>query len=46
MVRAEVTVTDIEFGKRRVKMDCQCTVDGKKVLVGEATVLAPSRKFD
>jgi len=46
MVYAEVKVTDIEFGKRRVKMDCHCAVDGKKVLIGEATVLAPSRKFD
>ena len=32
--------------ERRVKLDCHCSVDGKKVLVGEATVLAPSRKFD
>jgi len=46
MVEARVTVTDIDFSKRRVRMDCACTVDGKKVLVGEATVLAPSRKFD
>ncbi|NNE53221.1 MAG: MaoC family dehydratase [Sulfitobacter sp.] len=46
LVYAEVKVTDIEFSKRRVKMDCQCLVDGKKVLIGEATVLAPSRKFD
>ncbi|MEO0501867.1 MAG: MaoC family dehydratase [Pseudomonadota bacterium] len=46
MVEAVVTVTDIDFSKRRVRMDCACTVDGKKVLVGEATVLAPSRKFD
>ncbi len=46
LVRAQVTVTDIEFAKRRVKLDCECTIDGKKVLVGEATVLAPSRKFD
>jgi 3-hydroxybutyryl-CoA dehydratase len=46
MVYAEVKVTDIEFSKRRVKLDCQCLVDGKKVLIGEATVLAPSRKFD
>lgn len=46
MVRAEVEVTDIEFSKRRVRMDTRCMVDGKKVLVGEATVLAPSRKFD
>jgi len=46
LVRAEVTVTDIEFAKRRVKLECECTIDGKKVLVGEAMVLAPSRKFD
>ena len=45
-VYAEVKVTDIDPAKRIVKMDCHCSVDGKKVLVGEATVLAPSRKFD
>ncbi|SIS55424.1 3-hydroxybutyryl-CoA dehydratase [Roseivivax lentus] len=46
MVHAEVTVTGIEMGKRRVTMSCHCAVDGKKVLVGEATVLAPTRKLD
>lgn len=46
MVTAEVEVIDIEHAKRRVRLDCRCMVDGKKVLVGEATVLAPSRKFD
>lgn len=46
LVHAEVRVTDIEPAKRRVRMECHCSVDGKKVLVGEATVLAPSRKFD
>lgn len=46
MVTAEVEVIDIEHAKRRVRLDCRCLVDGKKVLVGEATVLAPSRKFD
>ena len=46
MVRAEVEVTDIDIAKRRVTLDCRCTVDGKKVLIGEAKVLAPSRKFD
>ena len=45
-VRAEVEVTHIDHGKRRVKLDCRCLIDGKKVLIGEATVLAPSRKFD
>jgi 3-hydroxybutyryl-CoA dehydratase len=46
LVRAEVTVIGIEFDKRRVKLDCECTIDGKKVLIGDAMVLAPSRKFD
>ena len=46
MVYAEVKVADIDLQKRRVKLDCHCAVDGKRVLAGEAMVLAPSRKFD
>ncbi|KPP84892.1 MAG: 3-hydroxybutyryl-CoA dehydratase [Rhodobacteraceae bacterium HLUCCO07] len=46
MVLAEVEVVGIEHAKRRVTLDCRCLVDGNKVLVGEATVLAPSTKFD
>ena len=46
MVHAEVEVIAIDHGKRRVQLDCRCLVNGKKVLIGEATVLAPSRKFD
>ena len=46
MVLAEVTVTEMDIAKRRVKMDCRCSVDGKPVLAGEATVLAPSAKLD
>ena len=46
LVYAEVTVTDINFGKRQVKLECHCSVEGKRVVIGEATVLAPSRKFD
>ena len=46
MVLAEVEVVGIDHSKRRVQLDCRCLVDGKKVLVGEATVLAPSGKFD
>jgi 3-hydroxybutyryl-CoA dehydratase len=46
MVTAEVEVISIDHHKRRVGLDCRCMVDGKKVLIGEATVLAPSRKFD
>ena len=41
-VFAKVSVTDINIAKRRIKLDCLCSVDGKKVLIGEATVLAPS----
>ena len=41
-VYAKVSVTDINIGKQRIKLDCLCSVDGKKVLIGEATVLAPS----
>ncbi len=46
MVRAEVEVTDIDYARRRVTLDTRCLVDGKPVLKGEATVLAPSAKFD
>ncbi|NIZ61735.1 (R)-hydratase [Sedimentitalea sp. CY04] len=46
MVYAEVKVIDIDVAKRRVKLDCHCSIDNKKVLIGEAMVLAPSRKFD
>ena len=45
-VRAVVTVTDMDIRKRRVTMETHCEIGGKKVLAGEAVVLAPSRKFD
>ena len=46
LVHAEVKVVDMVIDKRRVKLDCRCEVNGKNVLIGEAMVLAPSRKFD
>jgi 3-hydroxybutyryl-CoA dehydratase len=46
MVLAEVEVTAIDHAKRRVTLDTRCLVAGKKVLTGEALVMAPSRKFD
>lgn len=46
VVYAEVKVIGIDHAKRRVTLECHCAVDGKKVLIGEAKVLAPSRKFD
>ena len=45
-VTAQVEVTDIDLGRRRVRLDTCCIVEKNKILVGEATVLAPSRKFD
>ena len=45
-VEARVTVTEMDIGRRRVSLDTRCSVDGTDVLTGEATVLAPSRKFD
>lgn len=45
-VTAVVEVREIDYSKRRVQLDTQCLVDGKPVLKGEATVLAPSAKFD
>jgi 3-hydroxybutyryl-CoA dehydratase len=46
LVNAEVTVTEIDHSRRRVKLDTVCKIDGKPVLKGDAVVLAPSRKFD
>lgn len=46
MVRADVTVLSIDHGKRRVTLETTCSVGKTLVLKGEATVLAPSRKFD
>ena len=45
-VYAEVEVMDIDYSKRRVTLATHCSVEGKKVLIGEAKVLAPSGKFD
>ena len=46
VVTAEVEVLEIDYAKRRVRLDTRCLVQGKPVLKGEATVLAPSAKFD
>ncbi|MGR1583076.1 MaoC family dehydratase [Thalassobius sp. S69A] len=43
VVTAEVAVTAIVPEKRRVTLSTRCLVDGKEVLTGEATVLAPAR---
>ena len=46
LVVTTVSVTDIKYSNRRVTLNCQCKVDERPVLLGEAIVLAPSRKFD
>ena len=45
-VTAVVTVTAIDHARRRVTLETHCAVGDRMVLKGEATVLAPSRKFD
>jgi len=45
-VEAVVTVAEIDYSKRRVTLDCACSVGDTVVLKGTALVLAPSRKFD
>ncbi|MEM6356239.1 MAG: MaoC family dehydratase [Pseudomonadota bacterium] len=45
-VVARVSVAAIDHAKRRVTLDCRCSVGEKVVLKGEALVLAPSKKFD
>ncbi len=46
VVTAEVEVLEIDYGRRRVRLGTRCLVAEKPVLKGEATVLAPSAKFD
>ncbi len=43
LVEARVTVTAVDVEKRRVTLDCSCSVDGVDMLRGEAIVLAPRR---
>ena len=45
-VTTQVVVINIDLGRGQVRLNTYCLVDGKKVLEGEATVLAPSRKFN
>ena len=46
LVKTTVLVKNIDYTNRRVTLACECKVDGKEVLTGEALVLAPSRTFD
>jgi 3-hydroxybutyryl-CoA dehydratase len=42
-VTATVEVTDINVAKKRATLKCVCSVAGKPVVEGEATVLVPVR---
>lgn len=42
-VTATVTVTAIDPARGRVTLACEARVDGKAVVTGDATVIAPSR---
>lgn len=46
LVRAEVSVDEIDHSRRRVTLATRCLVGDTVVLKGEAIVLAPSRKMD
>ncbi|MCH7943921.1 MAG: MaoC family dehydratase [Proteobacteria bacterium] len=41
-VRARVTITEIDSGRRRIKLDTVCTVGDTVVIDGAAEVLVPS----
>ena len=43
VIRATVEVAGLDAEKTRVQLTCECFVDAKTVLDGEATVLVPSR---
>ena len=44
VVRAEVTIHDIDIRTRRVGLDCVCRVGDTVVIKGKALVLAPRRE--
>lgn len=46
LVTAEVKVTAIDHGRRRVTLETHCAVGNTVVLKGEALVMAPSAKLD
>lgn len=43
VVKAHVEVVELDADKRRARLHCECTVDAKTVLDGEAIVMVPSR---
>ena len=43
VVTAEVELTDLVEKKGFAQFNCRCLIDGKEVLVGEATLMPPKR---
>ncbi len=43
VVLARVRLVELMENKRRARFDCQCLVDGKPVLEGEAVLMVPAR---
>jgi len=43
VVTAKVRVVELFPAKRRARFDCECLVDGKPVLEGEAVLMVPAR---
>jgi 3-hydroxybutyryl-CoA dehydratase len=43
VVTAKVKVVELIEAKRRARFECQCLVDGKPVLEGEAVLMVPAR---
>ena len=43
-VTAKATITEIDEAKARVTLETVCTVDGKAVVEGEATIMVPRRE--
>lgn len=44
VVTAKATITAIDTEKARVTLETVCTVDGKPVVEGEATIMVPRRE--
>jgi 3-hydroxybutyryl-CoA dehydratase len=44
-VTTQVAITALDEGKARAVLSCKCSVGGKAVLTGDATVMVP-RRFD
>ncbi len=44
VITVVVEVVELVEKGRRAKLKCECIVDGKVVLDGEATVMVPSRE--